>query len=247
MERPVIGLCAALERAQWSVWDQQVVLLPRNYIDAVQQAGGLAVMLAPDRHLVADPDEALQLIDGLVLAGGADIDPGSYGEHAHAETVGTVPERDRFEIALAAAAIEQDMPVLGICRGMQLINVARGGTLLQHLPDRFGHHEHRRVVGSFDGADHDVQLDSGTLALRVVGEARHATKSHHHQGVDRLGEGLVVSGISAVDGLPEAIELPDRQFVLGVQWHPEADALSPVVGALVQAADAHARARGVVG
>ena len=243
----MIGLCAALERAQWSVWDQQVVLLPRNYIDAVQQAGGLAVMLAPDRHLVADPDEALQLIDGLVLAGGADIDPGSYGEHAHAETVGTVPERDRFEIALAAAAIEQDMPVLGICRGMQLINVARGGTLLQHLPDRFGHHEHRRVVGSFDGADHEVQLNAGTLALRVVGEAVHATKSHHHQGVDRLGEGLVVSGISAVDGLPEAIELPDRQFVLGVQWHPEADALSPVVGALVQAADAHARARGVAG
>jgi putative glutamine amidotransferase len=103
------------------------------------------------------------------------------------------------------------------------------------------------VVGSFDGADHEVQLNAGTLALRVVGEARHATKSHHHQGVDRLGEGLVVSGISAVDGLPEAIELPDRQFVLGVQWHPEADALSPVVGALVAAADARTRARGVAG
>ena len=247
MERPVIGLCAALERAQWSVWDQQVVLLPRNYIDAVQQAGGLAVMLAPDRHLVADPDEALQLIDGLVLAGGADIDPGSYGEQAHVETVGTVPERDRFEIAVTAAAIERDLPVLGICRGMQLINVARGGTLLQHLPDRFGHHEHRRVVGSFDGADHDVQLLPGTLALRVAGEARHATKSHHHQGIDRLGEGLALSGVSALDGLPEAIELPDRQFVLGVQWHPEADALSPVVGALVQAADAYARARSVAG
>jgi putative glutamine amidotransferase len=245
VERPVIGLCAALERAQWSVWDQQVILLPRNYIDAVQQAGGFALMLAPDRRLIEDPDEALQLIDGLVLAGGADIDPGSYGEQAHAETVGTVPERDRFEIALTAAAIERDLPVLGICRGMQLINVARGGTLLQHLPDQFGHHEHRRVVGSFDGADHDVQLLAGTLALRVAGEARHATKSHHHQGVDRLGEGLVVSGVSALDGLPEAIELPERQFVLGVQWHPEADALSPVVGALVQAADAYAQARGV--
>jgi putative glutamine amidotransferase len=158
-----------------------------------------------------------------------------------------VPERDRFEIALAATAIERDLPVLGICRGMQLINVARGGTLLQHLPDRFGHHEHRRVVGSFDGADHDVQLLAGTLALRVAGESLHATKSHHHQGVDRLGEGLVVSATSAVDGLPEAIELPDRQFVLGVQWHPEADALSPVLGALVQAADAYARARGVAG
>ena len=241
----MIGLCAALERAQWSVWDQQVILLPRNYIDAVQQAGGFAIMLPPDRCLVDDPDEALQLIDGLVLAGGADIDPASYGAQAHVETVGTVPERDRFEIAVTAAAIERDLPVLGICRGMQLINVARGGTLLQHLPDRFGHHEHRRVVGSFDGADHDVQLLAGTLALRVAGEARHATKSHHHQGIDRLGEGLALSGVSALDGLPEAIELPDRQFVLGVQWHPEADALSPVVGALVQAADAYAQARGV--
>jgi putative glutamine amidotransferase len=247
VERPVIGVCAALERAQWSVWDQQVMLLPRSYIDAVQQAGGLAIMLPPDRRLVEDPDEVLQLLDALVLAGGADIDPGSYGEQAHAQTVGTVPERDRFEIALTAAAIERDLPVLGICRGMQLINVARGGTLLQHLPERFGHHEHRRVVGSFDGADHDVQLFAGTLAVRVVGEARHATKSHHHQGVDRLGEGLAVSGISALDGLPEAIELPDRQFVLGVQWHPEADALSPVVGALVQAADAYTQARGVPG
>jgi putative glutamine amidotransferase len=178
-----------------------------------------------------------------VLAGGADIDPAAYRQQAHAETSGTVPERDVFEIALVRAAIERDMPVLGICRGMQLINVARGGTLLQHLPERFGHHEHRRVVGSFDGADHDVELREGTLAMRVVEASRHATKSHHHQGVDRLGEGLQISGTSAMDGLPEAIELPDRRFVLGVQWHPEADAMSPVVGALVQAASAHAQAR----
>jgi len=247
MERPVIGMCAALERAQWSVWDQQVVLLARNYVEAVQEAGGFAVLLAPDPHLVEEPEEALELIDGLLLAGGADIDPGSYGEQAHAETVGTVPERDAFEISLARAAIERDIPVLGICRGMQLINVARGGTLMQHLPERFGHHEHRRVVGSFDGADHDVELLPGTLVLRVVGEARHATKSHHHQGVERLGDGLLVSGISALDGLPEAIELPDRQFVLGVQWHPEADAMSPVVAGLVEAANAYSRAGGIAG
>jgi len=247
MERPVIGMCAALERAQWSVWDQQVVLLARNYVEAVQEAGGFAVLLAPDPHLVEEPEEALELIDGLLLAGGADIDPGSYGEQAHVETVGTVPERDAFEISLARAAIERDIPVLGICRGMQLINVARGGTLMQHLPERFGHHEHRRVVGSFDGADHDVELLPGTLVLRVVGEARHATKSHHHQGVERLGDGLLVSGISALDGLPEAIELPDRQFVLGVQWHPEADAMSPVVAGLVEAANAYSRARGIAG
>jgi len=243
----VIGMCAALERAQWSVWDQQVVLLARNYVEAVQEAGGFAVLLAPDPHLVEEPEEALELIDGLLLAGGADIDPGSYGEQVHVETVGTVPERDAFEISLARAAIERDIPVLGICRGMQLINVARGGTLMQHLPERFGHHEHRRVVGSFDGADHDVELLPGTLVLRVVGEARHATKSHHHQGVERLGDGLLVSGISALDGLPEAIELPDRQFVLGVQWHPEADAMSPVVAGLVEAANAYSRARGIAG
>ncbi len=236
MARPVIGICTALEQARWSVWDQQALLLPRNYVDAVQRAGGLALLLAPDPYLVDDPGQALALIDGLVLAGGADIDPASYGQPAHSETSGAVPERDAFEIALVREAIERDMPVLGICRGMQLINVACGGTLLQHLPERFGHHEHRRVVGSFDGADHDVQLREGTLAMRVMGEARHATKSHHHQGVDRLGAELLLSGTSAMDDLPEAIELPDRRFVLGVQWHPEADVTSPVLGALVAAA-----------
>jgi putative glutamine amidotransferase len=236
MRRPVIGICAALERARWSVWDQQAVLLARNYVEAVQRGGGFALMLPPDSRLVEDPGEALDLIDGLLVAGGADIDPLTYGQGAHAETVGTVPERDVFEIALVRAAIDRDLPVLGICRGMQLINVARGGTLVQHLPEHFGHHEHRRAVGSFDGADHEVDLREGTLAMRVVGEARHPTKSHHHQGVDRLGEGLEVSASSVMDGLPEAIELPGRQFVLGVQWHPEADSTSPVVGALVEAA-----------
>jgi putative glutamine amidotransferase len=234
----VIGMCAALEHARWSVWDQQAALLPRGYVDAVQRAGGLAVMLPPDPRLVQRPEEALELIDGLLLAGGADIDPASYGEQPHPETRDTVPERDAFEIALARAAIERDMPVLGICRGMQLINVARGGTLLQHLPERFGHHEHRRVLGSFDGADHDVRLREGSLAARTAGETTHATKSHHHQGVDRLGEELVVSGSSTLDDLPEAIELTDRRFVLGVQWHPEADAVSPFVAALVDAARA---------
>ena len=134
MDRPVIGLCAALERAQWSVWDQQAVLLPRSYVEAVQQAGGMAVMLPPDSASVDDPGQMLELIDGLLLAGGADIDPSCYGRQPREETAVTTPERDVFEIALARAAIERDLPVRGICLGMQLINVVCVGTLEQHLP-----------------------------------------------------------------------------------------------------------------
>jgi putative glutamine amidotransferase len=121
--------------------------------------------------------------------------------------------------------------------------VAYGGTLLQHLPERFGHHEHLRVPGTFDGADHDVDLIDGTLAAGAAGETHHATKSHHHQGVDRLGSGLQVSGNSSMDDLPEAIEMPDRSFVLGVQWHPEADPTSRVVSALVAESEKHMRRR----
>jgi putative glutamine amidotransferase len=236
-------MCAALEPARWSVWDQSAMLLPSNYVEAVHRAGGLAVMLPPDPRLAEDPSEVLRLIDGLVLAGGADIDPAAYGQAAHPETGGTVPERDVFEIALVRAAIERDLPVLGICRGMQLINIARGGTLEQHLPERFGHEEHRRVEGSFDHADHDVRLTEGTLAAAVVGESLHTTKSHHHQGVERIGAGLQVSACATKDELPEAIELPGKRFVLGVQWHPEADPTSPVLAALVEAARGYARAR----
>ncbi len=244
MERPVIGLCTALERARWSVWDQEAVLLPRSYVEAVNRAGALAVLLPPDPGVLEEPEETLELLDGLLLAGGADIDPASYGQEPHAETRDSVPARDAFEIALTLAAIERDLPLLGICRGMQLLNVALGGTLDQHLPEHLGHSEHRRVIGSFDGSDHDVEVLDGTLASTVIGARRHPTKSHHHQGVARLGEGLRVSARSAIDELVEAIELPQRSFVLGVQWHPEADPGSPVVGGLVQAARAHALARG---
>jgi putative glutamine amidotransferase len=203
----------------------------------------MPLLLVPDEELTADPSQALDLIDGLMLTGGADLDPASYGSEPHPATVDTVPERDAFELAMARGAIERDMPVLGICRGMQLINVALGGTLLQHLPETVGHEEHRRALGTFEGSDHDVKLEGGSLAARTTGESVHRTLSHHHQGVDCIGSGLVVSGTSTLDGLPEAIELPDRDFVLGVQWHPEADPGSPVVSALVQAAAAHIAAR----
>jgi len=238
MRRPVIGLCTALERARWSVWDQQAYLLPRSYVDAIQLAGGLALMLPLDEALERDPDEVLDLLDGLILAGGADIDPAFYGAQPHPETKNTVPSRDAFEIALTRRALERDQPVLGICRGMQLINVAAGGTLLQHLPESHGHHEHRRRPGTFDGADHDVRLVDGSLAARAAGEVLHATKSHHHQAIDRLGEGLEVTGWAVLDDLPEAVEIPERRFALGVQWHPEADTTSRLIGALVHEAAA---------
>jgi len=243
MERPVIGICTALEGARWGVWDQPAALLPVNYLQAIRRAGGLALMLAPDEAVTDDPEQMLGLIDGLVLAGGADIDPGSYGAAAHPLTIDTVPERDRFEIALVRGSIERDMPVLGICRGMQLINVALGGTLLQHLPEHVGHEQHRRVPGSLaSGAAHDVTLAEGSVAASAVGDTRHSMRSHHHQGVDRLGSGLIVSGTSQLDDVPEAIELPERRFVLGVQWHPEADEESVVIDALVRAAERFALA-----
>jgi putative glutamine amidotransferase len=240
MARPVIGICTVVERARWSVWDQEALLLPRSYITAVQSAGGMAVMLPPDEAAHDDPDQVLDLLDGLILAGGADIDPSVYGADRHPETKGTVPERDAFEVALARAAMDRDLPLLGICRGMQLMNVARGGTLEQHLPDSHGHHDHRRALGSFDDADHDVRLAEGSLAHRAAGETLHATKSHHHQGIGDVGDGFEVTGWAVMDDLPETIELPGRRFALGVQWHPEADETSSFIAALVAEA---ARAR----
>jgi putative glutamine amidotransferase len=241
--KPTIGLCTALERARWSVWDQQAVLLPRSYIDAVQRAGGVAVLLPPDPAAAEDPDILLDLVDGLLLAGGADMDPSTYGAEPHEATVGSVPERDRFELALAARAMERDIPFLGVCRGMQVMNVARGGTLNQHLPDDYGHEDHRRTLGSFDNADHDVRLAAGSLAARVTRDAIHPTKSHHHQGVERIGEGLEVTGWATIDDLPEALEAPGNRFTLGVQWHPEADAESPLIAALVEQAREYAGRR----
>jgi len=217
-KRPVIGLCASVERARWSVWDDEAVMLPRSYVYAVQRAGGLALLLPPDE--VEDPSEWLSLLDGLILAGGAD-----YGD---------VPDRDAFEVALGLAALDADLPLLGVCRGMQLMNIARGGTLIEHLPDVLGHEDHRAVPGAF--GDHDVRLREGSLAARAAGELVHATKSHHHQGVDRIGDGLEVTGWSVVDDLPEALEDPTRRFALGVQWHPEADPASREIAALVEAA-----------
>jgi putative glutamine amidotransferase len=195
-------------------------------------------MLPPDPRGAEDPDEWLDRVDGLLLAGGADVDPASYGAEPDPRTVDTVPERDAFEVALVRRALERDMPLLGICRGMQVMNIARGGTLHQHLPELVGHEHHRRVLGSFDGADHDVRLAPGSLAARAAGEELHAAKSHHHQGVYRLGDGLLVTGWAEVDELAEALEVEGNRFALGVQWHPEADERSRLIAALVAEARA---------
>ncbi|HVS28593.1 MAG TPA: gamma-glutamyl-gamma-aminobutyrate hydrolase family protein [Solirubrobacteraceae bacterium] len=235
-KRPVIGVCPAFERARWGSWDEPAILLMRTYAEAIQRAGGRVIVLAPDVVVLQRPGELLELIDALMLTGGVDIDPALYGAVRHPETEPSVPERDAFEIALARAALAQDLPLLGICRGMQLLNVACGGTLIQHLPDDVGHGEHRRSLGSFENSDHDVRLAPGSLAARAAGEYAHVTKSHHHQGIERLGDGLVIAGWATLDDLPEAIEAPGRRFALGVQWHPEADPSSPVIAALVDAA-----------
>jgi putative glutamine amidotransferase len=242
-DRPVIGICAALEQARWGVWDLPAMVLPADYLWAIQRAGGLALMIPPDPAFAEHAGQLLDQLHGLVLAGGSDIDPASYGAEPHPATNGTVPERDASELALTRAAIARDMPVLGICRGMQLINVALGGSLHQHVPDLVGHGDHRRTPGSFDGADHDVHLQPGSLAAAAAGEELHGIKSHHHQAIDRIGEGLEVTGSSALDPLPEAVESPRHRFLLGVQWHPEADESSRVIAALVAEARDYRAAR----
>jgi putative glutamine amidotransferase len=227
----LIGLCAALEQARFGVWDDRASILSHSYMEAVQRAGGAAIMLPPDPN--ADHDQLLAVVDGLILAGGRDIDPATYGAERDETTDEPHTLRDAFEIALAKRAMERDIPLLGVCRGMQLMNIARGGTLVQDLPAHLGH---RRTIGTFDGNDHPVRLAPGSLAARAAGEERHGTLSHHHQGIEQVGDGLAVSGWSDDDELPEALEDPELRFALGVQWHPEADPDSPVIAALVEAA-----------
>jgi putative glutamine amidotransferase len=229
---PVIGICAVRERARWAFWDQTAHLVADTYVQAIQSTGALAVLLPVETRA---PERLLDRIDGLLLIGGADLDPCSYGEEPESRVEATYRERDDFEIALTRGAVERGLPYLGICRGMQVLNVALGGNLDQHLALEDGTTPHRRIVGTFEGNEQTIRLEPGSLAARALEEEIHEGRCHHHQAVDRLGSGLVVTG-RAEDGVPEAIELSGGGWVLGVQWHPEAAEKRELFQAFVAAA-----------
>jgi putative glutamine amidotransferase len=211
--KPVVGITTYLTRAAWGAWDLEAALVPAAYVRAVVSAGGVPLLVPPG----ASAEETLDAIDGLVFSGGSDLDPELYGEEAHPETDGVVRERDDFELELMRGALARDLPVLAICRGSQVLNVALGGDLEQHVPDRVAADTHKQTPGVF--ADHDVEVLGGTRLASIVGD-RTDVKSHHHQGYGELGEGLRESA-RAADGTVEALEDPTRRFTLGVLWHPE--------------------------
>ncbi|HEX3337378.1 MAG TPA: gamma-glutamyl-gamma-aminobutyrate hydrolase family protein [Jatrophihabitans sp.] len=215
---PRIGLTTYREPAAWGVWNQTADLLPASYADCVAGAGAIPLLLPPAApDLGPGAEAALDGVHGLVLAGGADVDPARYGAERDAHTGPARPDRDAWEIALARAALDRRMPLLAICRGLQVLNVALGGDLLQHLPDRVGNDIHCPTVG--EHGRHPVRLSVHTRIGELLGgDATVAT--YHHQGVDRLGRGLVATGW-AEDGTVEAVEFDGRGWVVGVQWHPE--------------------------
>jgi gamma-glutamyl-gamma-aminobutyrate hydrolase PuuD len=215
MSRPVIGITTYAQEASWGVWRLPAALIPLDYVDAVERAGGRPVLVPPSEDGI---DETLDALDGIVFSGGADVDPALYGAEAHPETDSPQARRDAAELALLTRALERDVPVLAICRGFQLLNVARGGDLVQHLPEAVGHDEHKQVPGEF--AQHPVEVKEGTRLAGLIG-ARSDVASHHHQALGRVGEGLVETAW-AQDGTLEGVEDPSRRFALGVQWHPEA-------------------------
>lgn len=226
MSRPLIGITTYVESAAWGHWRLEAALVPYDYVRAVERAGGRALLVPPDEDGV---EEVLDALDGLVFSGGNDMEPDHYGADAHPTTAGTNPARDRAELALLEAALARDLPVLAICRGLEVLNVARGGDLVQHLPEVLGHEEHRAVVGEFSA--HAVRVDPSSR----IGEVRGVVQSHHHQGVGRIGDGLREVAW-AEDGTVEALEDPDKPFVVGVLWHPEAGEDQRLFEQLVEAA-----------
>ena len=230
MIRPLIGITAYAEPSvRWGVWELAAALIPLAYIRAIEAAGGRALLVPPSEQGI---EETLDALDGLLFSGGSDLDPALYGQEPHPETGGVREERDRGELALLRAALERELPVLAVCRGVQVLNVARGGDLVQHLPDVVGDERHKHTPGAF--ADHEVALREGSKVGTLLGE-RAPVKSHHHQGLGLIGEGLVESAW-ADDGTIEALEDPAGRFTVGVLWHPEEGEDAALFRALVDEA-----------
>lgn len=241
--RPVLGLTTYLQQAKTGVWDVRASFLPAIYFDGVARAGGVSVLLPPQQVDPDIADKVLDGLDGLILTGGRDVVPAGYGQHHHPATDEPVEEnrmRDAFEIALVRGALQRGMPVLGICRGAQVLNVALGGTLHQHLPDILGHTRHQQGNAVFSTST--VRTVPGTRLAALIGESSDA-QCYHHQAIDRIGSGLIVSARDA-DGVVEAVEIPGDEFVLAVQWHPEErlDDLR-LFAAVVEAAAAYGKGR----
>jgi putative glutamine amidotransferase len=236
-KRPVIGITTYLTPARFGVWEEDAALVPAAYVRAVEAAGGRALLVPPSTDGI---EETLDRLDGLLFSGGSDLGPELYGQEAHPETNDIVPERDRAELALLRTALERDLPVLAVCRGSQVLNVALGGDLVQHLPEVVGDEKHKHTPGSF--ADHDVDVVAGSRIQRILGD-RAPVKSHHHQGYGRLGEGLHEAA-RAEDGTVEAVEDPSRRFTVGVLWHPEAGEDFALFEELVQEAARYREERG---
>ena len=237
---PVVGLTTYLTRAQMGVWDVRASFLPQVYFQGVTASGGAAVLLPPQPVDADIAERVLDSLDGLLITGGNDVNPAAYGQEPHPNNDKPAPERDEWEFMLLRGALKRQLPVLGICRGAQVLNVALGGTLHQHLPDVIGHSGHRAGNAVFTTLP--VRTVAGTRLAGVVGESVEA-RCYHHQAIAELGEGLVVSGWDA-DGVIEALELPGQSFVLAVQWHPE-ESLDDLrlFSAIVEAAQAYASGR----
>jgi gamma-glutamyl-gamma-aminobutyrate hydrolase PuuD len=230
--KPVVGITTYVEPARWGAWELEAALIPYAYVQAVERAGARVLLVPPSEDGV---EETLDALDGLLLSGGSDLDPETYGADAHPATNGLRPERDRAELALLEGALVRDMPVLAVCRGFQVLNVARGGDLVQHLPDVVGDEKHREVAGSF--SDHSVRIEDGSKLGAVLGDQA-PVKSSHHQGVGAVGRGLREVAW-ADDGTVEALEDPEQRFAVGVLWHPEAGDDMKLFEALVAEARAY--------
>jgi putative glutamine amidotransferase len=235
--RPLIGITSYAEEIRWGVWTEEAALVPLAYVRAVEEAGGRPLVVPPSGDGV---EETLAALDGVVFSGGGDLDPELYGAEPHDATDEPRSERDAAELRLLEAALDRDMPVLAICRGSQLLNVARGGDLVQHLPETVGHEQHRHDPGSF--SDHDVKVAADSRLGGLLGD-RAPVKSHHHQGYGRIGSGLREVAW-AEDGVVEGLEDADKRFALGVLWHPEEGEDFALFQGLVDEARRFRKARG---